>query len=203
MAERKPKSGRSPSEVYASLIPADQKLAELLADGMSQTDAWPLSSPSRTATGASASELCSRKLKDVEFRAAVDWLRERAAKKAGLTLERCHEVLAAIVNSDPADSAFWLRGEGRIEDIPERARLAISATEMDVLTRDDGSVLVKRKLRRETKTAALRLAFEALGGLKQSPEQAKADALQELADVARAKLEEMISRRRRAAHADE
>lgn len=184
MTERKPKSGRSKTTgelAYDALDPKHQIFVDLVAAGGDQGKSW--AKAGFAATGAAADANASRWLSKAKNRAALDWRRAQGAKRAGLTIERCHEVLAALVNSDPAHSAPWLRGEGQIEDIPEHARLAISATEVDIISRDDGSVSVKRKLRRETKTAALRLAFEALGGLKQSPEQAKADALAELAKV--------------------
>lgn len=126
MPERKPKSGPSPAETYAQLTPADQRLAELLAQGMSQTEAWPASSPSRKATGASASELCGRRLKDVEFKGVVDWLRAQDAERAGWTRQMWWEGMRQLAEFDPIRGEQWAAGQLKVEDLTPAERKAFT-----------------------------------------------------------------------------
>jgi hypothetical protein len=179
----------SGERAYRSLKAADQIFVDKMAEGMAQGPAWTASGRTDNAAAARANATRAM-LSNANIAEALSWRRGQAAEKAGLSIERCHEVLAAIIDSDPAEVAPWLRGEVEIEDIPERARLALLGLE-ETVTEGKYGTRMQRKFRREGKVPALRLTLEALGGLGKSPEGEQAEALQKIAELLGKKPEDL------------
>lgn len=114
-------------QLAAKFKPADQKLAELLAQGVSQTEAWPASSPSRKATGQSACECCRRKLANVDFQRYVDLIRGADAERAGWTRQLWWEGMRQLVEFDPIQAERWTLGGLEMEDLTPAERKAFTS----------------------------------------------------------------------------
>lgn len=179
MPDRKPKSGPvSQGKPFSELSTQQQMVVDLHCSGMTELDAYRAAGCKGVSRGA-ASRYFSR------LRRAIEERRAPAIRKAAFTIEEYHARAAALNRFDPLLVEDWIKGRKTLADMTPEERVGFVALKVGA---QGVSARAIDPLR------ALALIGPSLGVATERVEHVDADA-------ARAKLEEALSRRRKAGDA--